>query len=242
MRGLQLVSERINRANDLESLLACVLQALEEFFAFSHTSVLLWDEQNRRVTTMASRGYGESGVGAEVALGDGVIGTVARERRLIRLTSLEADLRYGRAIRRESAAGARALEAEIPLPGLKDAQSMLAIPLTVGDRLVGVIAAEDRDPMRFSEWHEAYLEIIANQIALGVDRMIERGDEPAENVPVETAASRAVASRAAATASAQCRAKRRLTYYRNDDAIFVDDEYLIRNIPARILWKVLGEL
>ena len=119
MRGLQLVSERINRANDLESLLACVLQALEEFFAFSHTSVLLWDEQNRRVTTMASRGYGESGVGAEVALGDGVIGTVARERRLIRLTSLEVDIplrprdpaRIGRrrpgARGRDSAAGAQ---------------------------------------------------------------------------------------------------------------------------------------
>src|SRR5262245_18264977 len=167
MRGLQLISERINRAGDLESLLASVLEALEEFFAFSHTLVLLWDDQNRRLTTMASRGYGDSGVGAEVSLGQGVIGTVARERRLIRLTSLEADLRYGRAIRREAAAGERALEAEIPLPGLKDGQSMLAIPLTIGDRLVGVIAAEDRDPMRFSEWHEAYLEIIANQIALG---------------------------------------------------------------------------
>jgi hypothetical protein len=234
MRGLQLVSERINRASDLESLLASVLEALEEYFSFSHTAVLLWDEENRRLTTMASRGYGESGVGAEVALGEGVIGTVARERRLIRLTSLEADLRYGRAIRREVAAGERTLDAEIPLPGLKDARSVLAIPLTIGDRLVGVIAAEDRDPMRFSEWHEAYLEIIGNQIALSIDRMIERGDDDASDASVTPMAP--LAARAEI-----CRAKRRLTYYRNDDAIFVDDEYLIRNIPARILWKVLGE-
>jgi len=243
MRGLQLVSERINRAGDLESLLASVLEALEDYFAFSHTSVLLWDDQNRHLTTMASRGYGESGVGAEVALGDGVIGTVARERRLIRLTSLEADLRYGRAIRREAAAGQRALEAEIPLPGLKDAQSMLAIPLTVGDRLVGVIAAEDRDPMRFTEWHEAYLDIIANQIALGIDRMIERADDAAAEASIAVEASAPAPARPASppTMLEICRAKRRLTYYRNDDAIFVDDEYLIRNIPARILWKVLGE-
>jgi putative methionine-R-sulfoxide reductase with GAF domain len=188
---------------------------------------------------MASRGYGESGVGAEVSLGEGVIGTVARERRLIRLTNLEADLRYGRTIRREASAGERALEAEIPLPGLKDGQSMLAIPLTIGDRLVGVIAAEDRDPMRFSEWHEAYLEIIANQIALGIDRMIDRGDEPADTALVDGISY--PPARVVTRTSDICRAKRRLTYYRNDDAIFVDDEYLIRNIPARILWKVLGE-
>src|SRR5215471_14248166 len=118
MRGLQWVSERINRATGLESLLCGVLEALEEYFTFSHTAILLHDEANRRLTTIASRGYGESGVGAEVGLGEGLIGTVARERRLLRLTSLDADLRYGRAIRREAACGTKRLDAEVPLPGL----------------------------------------------------------------------------------------------------------------------------
>lgn len=231
VRGLQFVSDRINRAADLESLLDGVLEALDDYFNFSHTAVLLYDEANRRLTTITSRGYGRSGAGAEVAIGDGVIGTVARERRLLRLTSLEGDLRYGRAIRREAASGRAIVDAEIPLPGLPDAQSVLAIPLAVGDRLVGVIAAEDRDPMRFGEWHEAYLQIVANQIALGIDRMQERGDEAADAPVAERPA----------TAPRPRERRRRLTYYRNDDAIFVDDEYLIRNVPARILWKVLAE-
>jgi hypothetical protein len=168
-----------------------------------------------------------------VAVGEGLIGTVARERRVLRLSTLESDLRYGRAIRREAtrAAGHRECT-EVPLPGLPDAQSVLAIPLAIGDRLVGVLAAEDRDPMRFGEWHEAYLEIIGNQIALGIDRAIEKSDE----TDAAHAATPHPVRRPPPSAP-----RRRLTYYRHDDAIFVDDEYLIRNVPARILWKVLGE-
>jgi len=251
VRGLQWISERINRAPDLESLLNVVLESLEEYFKFAHTSVLLPDESGHRLVTMASRGYGRSGVGAEVEIGHGMIGTVAREKKVLRLTSLDGDLRYGRAIRREAASSAGAdLGAEIPLPGLPDAQSVLAIPLAIGHRLVGVLAAEDRDPMRFGEWHEAYLEIIGNQIALGIDRMIEHGDEASDATARTPAhgttalpeasrpASRAAASPAVAASKSACR---RLTYYKTDDAIFVDDEYLIRNLPARILWKVLNE-
>jgi len=237
IRGLQWVSDRINQARDLEGLLNVVLEALDQFFNFSHTSVLLYEEASARLIAIASRGYGRSGIGAEVPLGHGLIGTVAKERRMLRVTTLDADLRYGRAIRRESSDGsATDLGAEIPLPGLPDAQSVLAIPLAVGNRLIGVLAAEDRDPMRFGEWHEAYLEVIGNQIALGIDRMADRSEEsgdPRPPAPVVPASAPPMNPQAL---------RRRLTYYRNDDAIFVDDEYLIRNVPARILWKVLSEL
>lgn len=238
VRGLQFVSDRINRAADLESLLDVVLQALDEYFHFSHTLVLLVDESRERLVTMGSRGYGESGVGAEVAIGEGLIGTVARERRVLRVTSLEAELRYGRAIRRETAT--QTVQAEIPLPGLCDAESFIAIPLLVGGRLIGVIAAEDRDPMRFGEWHEAYLEIVANQIALVLDRTIERGNEPSD--PVAAAPEPPILrTPARPSPAAEPQRERRLTFYRNDDAIFVDDDYLIRYTPARILWKIVGE-
>jgi putative methionine-R-sulfoxide reductase with GAF domain len=229
VRGLQWVSDRINRARDLETLLQAALQALEEYFTFRHTSVLLYDEACEKLITLASRGYGESGIGAQVRLGEGVIGTAARDRQVLRFSSLDADLAYGRAIRREAASDHDC--EDIALPGLPDAKSVLAIPLTVGERLIGVLSAEDRDPMRFGEWHEAYLQIVGNQIALGIDRMTTI-ESDTETTPPRTAP----------TKKSEARGKTHtLTYYRKDDAIFVDGEYLIRNIPARILWKLLDE-
>jgi hypothetical protein len=226
VRGLQYVSQKINEAKDLDSLLDVVLGALDEFFGFEHTMVLLPDCSGKLVA-MASHGYGQSGVGAEVAPGEGLIGTVARERRLLRISGLDAELRYGRTVRREAGASTP----EVPLPGLPDAQSALVIPLCIGDRLVGVIAAEDRDPLRFGEWDEAYLGVIANQIAFGIDRM--SGDDQDVEVVVR--------STQPGTTRLPVGPKMTITYYKNDDCVFVDGEYLIRNVPGRILWKLLSE-
>lgn len=228
LRGLQYVSERINRASTLEDMLTSMLEALEEFFGFSHSMVLLNEEAAGKLITIASRGYGESGVGAEVRHGDGLIGTVARERRVLRISNLEAEFRYGRAVRREVIEERGSATPEIPLPGLADAESALIIPLRIGDRLVGVLACEDSDPLRFHEWHEAYVEVIGNQIALGLDRMLEASDE----VEPQPFATPVVTPHGV---------RRTLTYYRNDDCVFLDGEYLIKNVPGRILWKLLRE-
>lgn len=228
IRALSLVSCRLNRAVDLETLLRDALSALDEVFGFRHSMILLLDESGRTLVTIASHGYGDSGVGAEVSIAQGLVGTVAATGAPLRLSGMESMLRYSRAVRAnvEASGGGAGLRREIPLPGLPDAESQLALPLLLEDRLVGVLALESRDPLAFEEWHEDFLLVLANQVAAGIDRL----SEPAE--AEEPAASEPPCGAAAAPA-------RTFVYYPSDDCVFVDGEYLIRNVPGKILWKLL---
>jgi adenylate cyclase len=230
LRGLQCVSERIARACTLERLLADALTALDELFGFSHSMLFVPDGTDARLVALANHGYGGAGIGGEVALGEGLVGTVAERRRMVRLAGVAGELAYGRAIRGQvvASAGSSRLRPEIPLPGLADAQAMLGLPLLVAGELVGVLAVESRDPLAFDEWDEAFLQIVGNQIAMGIERMQDEDDDA---TPID--------ERAAREAAAAGVPKRRFVFYRNDDCIFVDGDYLIRNVPAKILWKLL---
>lgn len=219
--ALQRLSHQLACATELDELLDGVLDRLAVDFGFAHSMVLLWDEGERSLFTVASHGYDDDGVGSEVALGDGLVGTVAAERRVLRVGQLERALRYGLAARAgEEAEGRKSFAPPVPLPGLPDAQSQLALPLQVGQRLVGVLAFESRSGSCFESWHEAFLGVVADQVAAGIDRLAEAEHAPCpRGLPV-----------------------RRFVFYRNDDCVFVDGEYLIRNVPGRILWKLLTEL
>ena len=234
LKCLHLVSQRTARAPTLDALFPALLEALEESIGFRHSMVLLPDETGSRLFAVASRGYGDEGVGAEISFGDGLIGTVARERRLLRLSNMDSELRYGRAVRASvQAAGARRdLVPEIPLPGLPDAQSQLAIPLLACDRLMGVLAVESRTPLDFDEWDEAFLDIVGNQLAASIESAIlrERNDDASP-----AAAPQPKRAKGAAAAGPS----RRFRFFPGDDCVFVGEEYLIRNLPGRILWKLL---
>jgi hypothetical protein len=237
--ALQRLLTRIRSAPDLDTLLHSVLAALAEDVGFTHGSVLLPDETGRRLITLASHGYGEHGVGAEVSFGEGLIGVVAERREALRVGPLDSALRYGRAVRsRVAAAGRRDLSAEIPLPGLPDAQSQMALPLLVKERLVGVLAFESPKPHAFEAWHEVFSSVLADQLAQGLAEMLDR-DALDEDAPTESEVAPTV-PRPALPPAPGAGAAYAFCMYRNDDCVFVDGQYLIRGVPARILWRVLS--
>ncbi len=209
LRALRRISDCVRTSTDAETLLDSVLGILDDVLGFEHAMILLVDGD--RLVTLASRGYDESGVGAEVKLGDGVIGTVASTRRLLRVASLNRELRYTRAQHTSSNTPAT----EIRLPGLVDAQSQLAIPLIAKGELLGVLAVESRHTVCYGERDEAFLDIVAGHVALGLEPLLR-------DVELPTVA-----------------AVSKFSFFPHDDCVFLDGQYLIRNIPGRILWKLL---
>jgi uncharacterized protein YigA (DUF484 family) len=243
--ALQRLMARIRQAGELDELLRTVLQMLAEDLGFDHGMVLVADESQERLITLASHGYDDGGVGSEIALGEGLIGTVAERKRILRFAPLGSALRYGRAVRDSVQAAGGALRAEIPLPGLSSAQSQLAIPLLARDRLLGVMAFESPRPHAFEDWHEAFLSVLADQFASALAHAIERDEAEGPVTPAPKAAPArerpqpSAPRHAAAKPAAGPRAAHAFRLYKNDDCVFVDGEYLIRNVPARILWRVL---
>jgi hypothetical protein len=98
--------------------------------------------------------------------------------------------------------------------------------------------------MRFDQWHEAFLDVITNQVALALERMTTRDDaEPLvarlrSDPPTATAPDGAHAANADRLRQDS---KHTFWFFPNDDCVFVDGEYLVRNIPGKILWKLLRD-
>ncbi|PKO57400.1 MAG: GAF domain-containing protein, partial [Betaproteobacteria bacterium HGW-Betaproteobacteria-19] len=140
LAALRACTERLCGAADLDDLLVRVLDGLGAHLDIDHAMVLMLDEAGGSLYTVASRGYATSGVGSEIALGDGVIGVAARERTPIRIGHFTAEYSYGRAIRDSlEKSGAARIETEIPLPGLAESRSQLAVPILACQRLIGML-------------------------------------------------------------------------------------------------------
>ncbi|MEZ5286920.1 MAG: hypothetical protein R2712_19360 [Vicinamibacterales bacterium] len=77
MRALQDMTERVNGAACLDVLLDSILAGLEEIFGFRHAMLLVPAEEPGVLVTSPAAECGDTGVGAEARLGEGIVGLVA---------------------------------------------------------------------------------------------------------------------------------------------------------------------
>ena len=232
MKALQDLSSRINTARSLENLLETILSGLKEYFGFSHSMIALAGEKPNTLVTVASRGYPEGGAGAEVQFGDGIIGVVAEAQKPIRISGLLRGMLHAHAARRRAVeSGLKPDLGSVKLPGLKNPASQLGVPLVVRGELIGVLCIESETPYRFHEEDKTTIELLGSYLAIAIQNMqlheAETGDAAAEDAP------------APAHVAANGAERHEVTYYRGEEVVMLDGDYLIRSLPARILWKLL---
>ncbi len=232
VRRLATLSERLARCPDLDTLVSTTLSSLAEMFGYEHSLLLLLDERGERLYTIGSFGYPAEGVGSEVRMGEGVIGMVAERAEPMRIGNLGRMLAYARTVRRSYEVGGEAPGREIPLPGLANAQSQVAVPATVLGQLVGVVAIESETPGAFRPDDGALLTVVATLVASAIEI-----DWAHERAAGDTAAGDTRAVRAARPPVAQ---PARVRFFAVDGSTFLDGDYLIKGVAGRILWVLLG--
>lgn len=222
--------QRISTATDLAALLDCALEAIQSQFGIQHALVLIVDPKAARLYTVASRGYADSGVGSEIPVGQGVIGVAARERAPIRIGHATSEYAYGRAIRDAALREGWPIETEIPMPGLADSRSQLAVPVEAFGQLIGVLFVESARDLAFSYDEEDALVSVAGQLGTAIRHLQEGEREATREEPGEAEA-----------AVPTAREPLQVRHFDENDSVFVDDQYLIKGVAGAIFWALVRD-
>jgi adenylate cyclase len=236
MKAMQDVAQRIQRADCLEALVDSILEGLDESFGFKHSMILVPTEEPGVLVTIATRGYEPNGAGAEVRFGEGIAGLVAEAQKPIRIAGLLRGMLYAYAMHK-AGDDLRSLRRQIPLPGLANPESQLGVPLLVRGELVGVLCLESDMPYRFHEEDKASIELLGSYLAIAIQNVQLQESRAATGHETDQAATNVAAG--AGQPSPAVVTRHDIVYYSDDECILVDGEYLVRSLPAKILWRLL---
>lgn len=233
--GTRAVIDRLSACQDMASLLDDTLLAMHEHLRIEHGMILLLDSARASLYTIASHGYATSGLGAEVPLDQGVAGIAAREGVPIRIGHMAMSQTYARAIRQRSQDLGLdgGLRDEIPLPGLADPRSQLAVPLKLMGRVMGVLMVESTREQHFSHDDEDALVSIAAPLALALS-LLQPMETPGDEAPLEPTPPPPTLPE---PTPAQARVT--ISHHAHTHSVFVDQDYLIKGVAGAILWRLL---
>jgi predicted pyridoxine 5'-phosphate oxidase superfamily flavin-nucleotide-binding protein len=235
--GLAELSARLSRCPDLDTTVGVAVRGLADLFGYEHSLLLLLDEDGQRLYTIASHGYPAEGVGSEVVVGEGIIGMAAARAAPIRLGSLRQMNKYSRTVRHAyEDRGDIAPGREIPVPGLPNADSRVAVPAMALGQVVGVLVVESPELVAFDDGDIELLTVLASLVANAIEA--ERAQARTESESAVGATAGGVRAGAPSTTAGAMTAVR---FFAVDGSTFLDGDYLIKGVAGRILWSLLQQ-
>ncbi len=154
MRALAQVSEAVTSPQYLDDILDIVTEMAAQTMDAAVCSIFLLDESETRLELHSAKNstnhYRQR---PPFEVGQGVIGLVAQTGQMIYVQDVRKDARY--------------LSSELAIS--EGLVSLLSVPLSVRDRVIGVLNCYTAVPRQFTEEQQALFMTLANQTALAIE-------------------------------------------------------------------------
>lgn len=155
-RALQTTAEigrRLATLSEVSELADTVVREVQRAFAYYHVQIYLWDERKEALQLVG--GTGEAGVellqrGHKLPRGQGLVGRAASTNQYVLVADTSADPGW------------------LPNPLLPGTQAELAMPISLGEEVLGVLDVQQNTTQAFSEPDIELLQTLANQIAIAL--------------------------------------------------------------------------
>jgi putative methionine-R-sulfoxide reductase with GAF domain len=147
------VSRRLSTIMDQDQLVREVVEQLLSAFGYYHAQIYLYDE-NKQELVMAG-GTGDAGRamlarGHKIGKGRGLVGRAAENNEIVLIPDVSQ------------------AEGWLPNPLLPDTKAEVAVPIAIGDEVIGVLDVQHNLQNGLSEEDASLIQAIANQVAVAV--------------------------------------------------------------------------
>ena len=153
LRALNEISRSLVSIREVEYLLPQVTATMRDRFDYNHASILLYDPERHDlvVQAQANRDEGPSDLGMRIPIGEHITGIAAATREPVLANDVAQEPRFLRT------------------PSVLDSRAALAVPIVLGNRLIGVVSVESARLGAFDHDDVATLQTLADGLAVGIE-------------------------------------------------------------------------